>query len=74
MDFKRGDKVKVEYSFGKFYVGTVLWSEMSRGDLWVTVRPDDESMIFTFGRARDMTNGWKSYLANDPVLGKVFPV
>jgi hypothetical protein len=28
-------------------------------------------MIYTFGSARDMGNGYKGYIANDPVLGKV---
>lgn len=74
LKFRKGDKVKVRYSFEKFYTGTVLWSQEYRGDEWVTVRPDDESMIFTFGSARDMNNGYKTYMANHPVLGDVFAV
>lgn len=71
MEFKRGDRVKVEYSFREFYEGTVLFVEKSGGLDWVTVRPDDISMIYTFGSSRDMDNGYKSYIANDKILGNV---
>lgn len=71
MDFKSGDRVKVKYSFDKFFEGVVLWTEKSFGLDWVTVRPDDQKMIFTFGSSRDMEHGYKSYIANDPVLGQV---
>ncbi len=71
MEFKRGDRVKVEYNFREFYEGTVLFVERSSNLDWVTVRPDDDSMIYTFGSSRDMENGYKSYIANDKVLGQV---
>ena len=71
MEFKPGDRVKVEYSFRKFYEGVVLWTEKFSGLDWVTVRPDDSRMISTFGSARVMQNGYKSYIANDAVLGQV---
>ena len=69
--FKSGDKVKVEYRFREFYTGTVLWAEKFSGLDWVTVRPDDNRYISTFGSARDMSNGYKSYIADDPILGRV---
>ena len=69
--FKPGDRVKVEYRFREFYTGTVLWSEKFSGLDWVTVRPDDNRYISTFGSARDMGNGYKSYIAGDPILGRV---
>jgi hypothetical protein len=72
--FAAGDAVKVQYQFGKFYTGRVLWTEDYGGLYWVTVRPDDDKFIYTFGSASDMSNGYKSYIANDPVLGRVFPV
>ena len=70
--FAQGSKVKVEYQYGKFYEGTVLWTEKYSGLDWVTVRPDDERYVSTFGSAQDMGLGYKSYIANDPVLGRVF--
>lgn len=69
--FKKGDKVKVEYRFREFFTGTVLWTEERSGLYWVTVRPDEPKYISTFGSSKDMGNGYKSYIANDPVLGKV---
>ena len=74
MKFSRGDQVRVEYSFGKSYTGTVLWTEKYSGMNWVTVRPHDSRYISTFGSATDMGNGYKTYIADDPVLGRVFPI
>jgi len=71
MEFKSGDRVKVEYRFREFYEGVVLWSERFSGLDWVTVRPDNSGAIYTFGSSRDMANGYKSYIANDKVLGRV---
>ena len=71
MQFAKGDRVKVEYRFREFFEGTVLWSEKFSGLDWVTVRPDDSRMISTFGSSRDMHNGFKSYIANHEILGKV---
>ena len=71
--FKAGDRVKVRYKFGEFYTGVVLWTE-SNAFHWVTVRPDESRYISTFGSARDMHNGYKSYIANDVILGRVFPI
>lgn len=71
MEFKRGDRVKVEYRFREFYEGVVVFVERSLNLDWVTVRPDDQRMIYTFGSSRDMSNGYKSYIANDKVLGRV---
>jgi hypothetical protein len=70
--FAAGDAVKVEYQHGKFYDGVVLWTETNSSFEWVTVRPNDLKYISTFGSARDMSNQYKSYIANDPILGKVF--
>lgn len=70
--FKSGDQVKVQYRYGEFYEGRVLWVEHYSGILWVTVRPNEDKYITTFGSSRDMANGYKSYIANDPVLGRVF--
>ena len=71
MQFTSGDRVKVEYSFCKFFEGTVLWTERFAGLDWVTVRPDDDRIISTFGSSHDMGNGYKSYIANDKILGQV---
>lgn len=72
--FNPGDKVKVQYSFRKFYTGTVLWTQQFSGLEWVTVKPDDPMYINTFGSSRDMGAGYKSYIANDPIVGNVFPL
>jgi hypothetical protein len=69
--FSAGDRVRVEYSFRKFFEGCVVFTEKCSGLEWVYVRPDDLKMIYTFGSARDMDNQYKGYIANDPVLGKV---
>lgn len=69
--FKNGDKVKVEYRYREYFTGTVLWTEKFCGLDWVTVRPDDSRYISTFGSSRDMGNGYKSYIANDPIMGRV---
>ena len=69
--FSAGDRVRVEYSFRKFFEGRVVFTEKCSGLEWVYVRPDDLKMIYTFGSARDMDNQYKGYIANDPVLGKV---
>jgi len=69
--FNRGDKVRVEYSYRKFFEGTVLWTEKSGSLEFVTVRPDDLKMIYTFGSSRDMDNQYKAYIANDEILGRV---
>ena len=71
VEFKRGDQVKVEYRFGEFFEGEVLWTERFSGLDWVTVRPNESKFISTFGSSRDMGNGYKTYIANDEVLGKV---
>lgn len=71
VDFKRGDRVNVEYRFREFYEGEVLWAEKHAGLDWVTVRPLNSKFISTFGSSRDMGNGYKTYIANDPVLGRV---
>ena len=71
MEFKRGDRVKVEYRFREFFEGEVLWTERYSNMDWVTVRPLEEKFISTFGSSRDMGNGYKTYIANDPILGKV---
>lgn len=73
-NFSKGDRVKVQYSWGKFYEGTVLWTERHAGLDWVTVRPDEDRMISTFGSSQDMENGYKTYIANDHILGKVFKI
>ena len=73
MQFKPGDSVKVEYQYGKFYSGKVLWTENYSGLEWATVQPDDSRYIVTFGSSRDMSNGYKSYIVNDPILGNVYP-
>jgi hypothetical protein len=70
-NFIKGDRVKVQYSLGKFYEGTVLWTQKYSGLDWVTVRPDEAKMIYTFGSSHDMDNGYKTYIANDSVLGQV---
>lgn len=70
-EFKIGDLVKVEYSYGKFYEGKILWTERYSNMDWVTVRPLEEKFISTFGSSRDMGNGYKSYIVNDPILCKV---
>lgn len=70
--FKPDDRVKVEYSYGKFYEGTVLWTTENYGVHYATVRPDDPRYIATFGFARDMTNGYKSYVADGSVRNQVF--
>lgn len=72
--FNKGDRVKVQYRYGEFYEGRVLWSERYGNMDWVTVRPDDPKYISTFGSSRDMANQYKAYIANDPVLGRVFPI
>lgn len=72
--FKSGDQVRVEYRYREYFEGEVLWTERYSGLDWVTVRPNDQKMIFTFGSSRDMENGYKSYIANDPILGKVVRV
>jgi hypothetical protein len=69
--FTAGDKVRVEYRYREYFEGTVLWTERYSGLDWVTVRPDEEKMIYTFGSSRDMDLGYKAYIANDPILGKV---
>ena len=69
--FSSGDRVRVEYSFRKFFEGRVVFTQPSSGFDWVYVRPDDNRMIHTFGSAFDMGNGYKGYIANDPVLGRV---
>lgn len=74
MQFSKGDRVKVEYRFREFFTGVVLWTENYGGLYWVTVRPDEPKFVSTFGSAHDMGNGYKSYIAGDPILGKVFPV
>ena len=71
VQFVSGDKVKVEYSYREFFEGVVLWTERYSGLDWVTVRPDEQEMIFTFGSSQDMERGYKSYIVNDPILGKV---
>jgi len=73
MRFNAGDRVKVEYQYGKFYTGQVLWTKDYGGLHWVTVRPDDIKFIYTFGSATDMDLGYKSYIADDVVLSVVFP-
>lgn len=60
---KSGDRVRVEYQYNKFYTGVVLWEERSGAFHWVTVKPDNVSMICTFGSARDMGRGYKSYMS-----------
>lgn len=72
--FKQGDKVKVCYRHGQSFEGTVVTFENRGGFDWVDVRPNDPRYISTFGSARDMARGWKTYIANDDVLGKVFPI
>jgi hypothetical protein len=69
--FNRGDKVRVEYSYQKFFEGTVLWTEKSGSLEFVTVRPNDLKMIYTFGSSRDMGNQYKAYIANHEILGRV---
>jgi hypothetical protein len=69
--FSAGDRVRVEYAFRRFYEGSVVYTVKNSSFEWVFVRPDDKKMIYTFGSARDMDNGYKGYIANDPVLGKV---
>ncbi len=71
--FNAGDKVMVEYNYGKFYEGEVLWSEFHMGYEWVTVRPDDDRYISTFGSARDMSNRWKSYIVEIAGRKQVIP-
>lgn len=75
IQFQRGDRVKVEYSFGKFFEGTVLWTERAFGKIdWAYIRPDDDRYVATFGGSSDMANGYKGYIYNDPVLGQVTPL
>jgi hypothetical protein len=69
--FSAGDRVRVEYAFRRFFDGRVVYTVKNSSFEWVYVRPDDDKMIHTFGSARDMGNGYKGYIANDPVLGKV---
>lgn len=61
---KAGDKARVEYQYGQFFVGTVISTETYLGQDWAKIKPDDERFIFTFGCARDMGNGFKAYLIN----------
>lgn len=61
---KAGDKARVEYQYGQFFEGKVLWVENYMGDDWAYIKPDDERYIFTFGSARDMGNGYKAYVIN----------
>lgn len=62
LTFKSGDKVEVEYSYGKTYSGTVVYSEIDLYNEWVYIRPDNGQMAVTFGSSRDMANGYKGYL------------
>lgn len=73
--YKPEDQVAIEYQYGKWYFGKVLWVEQGVGDLkFAVVRPDDERYIFTFGSSHDMGNGYKGYICNDPLLTKVVPL
>jgi hypothetical protein len=69
--FSAGDRVRVEYTFRRFFEGSVVYTVKNSSFEWVYVRPDNIRMIHTFGSARDMDNQYKGYIANDPILGKV---
>ena len=74
MDYQAGTRVRVKYAYDKFYTGEVLWTSKSMGLDWVTVRPDDPVMVYTFGSSRDMELGYKSYISSGDPLNEVYPI
>jgi len=73
--YQKDDQVAVEYQYGRWYFGTILWIEQGFGNLkFAVVRPDDDRYIATFGSSRDMSNGYKGYICNDPLLNHIVPL
>jgi hypothetical protein len=71
MELKSGDHVRVEYQFNRFFTGRVVEVDARSFFKWAYVRPDDSRYISSFGASRDMARGYKGYIFDDEVLGKV---
>ena len=69
--FSLGDRVRVKYGINNFYDGRVVQTIKNDSFEWVSVKPDNPKIIATFASAHERSQGFQSYIVNDPVIRRV---